>query len=777
MELDKYLQQTQGIFRKSVKAAKELQFKSVDIELFAAVFFANFNLGCITIIENTDILSDLSSDSFKRLARKKKYKDYKGKIEFTPKLKKFFKACEEIAFETFELDYVAPEIIFINLFDQRFATPTIKNLFFDGGQHNELAEELIYKTTAYLKDEQNDLFSLNPFDGIEEYQKEEKQSLQVLDMFNDNKILSQFAENLNLKAINGDFDEVIDFDGKIAELTTILCRKKKPNAILVGPAGCGKTSIVEGLASCIVNGKAPELLSDKVIYSLRLSSMVAGTQYRGQFEERLENFVNETKKYDNLILFIDEIHTLVGAGGTQENSLEASNILKPELARGTISCIGATTINEYTNTIKKDSALDRRFERVTVREPSKFQMKKILPSLVEFYEDFHHVKYSEEFLDNVIEYCERFMPNKCYPDKAVDVIDHCGAQAKVKFWNMDGDVKHLKNKLIDTPSGEDVSELFVEFESKFLDWVVDKQDSPAEVTLEELKDFFDKKENPLNKEEVVQAFFQHVKENFVGNKSEIKKLEEALKLSNLGFDNSEGGMPIFCVNGFKYSGKTMFVKLLKESLQISGATVLYYNGVHFSDHYANYKIVPQVHHNTSLCEKVLMEPNSIIIIDDFHKMNPSTHSLFTEIFKEGKIHMNSGDIADFSNCKFFLTGDNLEEKSMGFSGGKDAPRPKISQDLSKYFTSNIFFSELTQRDLRRVLWSKLNQMNEKFAINGIQLVYDFKFIKNFVNKIDREDNAIQTLNNEFESKIKKRVATEILDGKTTIYLEKLLTFH
>ena len=776
MEIDKYLQKTQGIFRKSINAAKELQFKSVDVELFAAVFFANFNLGCVTIIENTDILNQLSFDSFKKLSRKKKHKDYNGKITFTPKLKKFFEACEEIAFETFELDYVAPEIIFINLFDERFATPTIKNLFFEDGNHNELADDLIYKTTAYLKDEDHELFSLNPFDDMQEYQKEEEKTSQTLDMFNDNKILSQFAENLNLKAMKGDFDKVIDFDGKIEELATILCRKKKPNAILVGPAGCGKTSIVEGLASSIVNGKAPELLSDKVIYSLSLSSMVAGTQYRGQFEERLENFVNETKKYENLILFIDEVHTLVGAGGTQENSLEASNILKPELARGTISCIGATTINEYTNTIKKDSALDRRFERVTVREPSKFQMNKILPSLVEFYEDFHHVKYSKEFLDNVIEYCERFMPNKCYPDKAVDVIDHCGAQAKVKFWNMDGDVKNLKNQLIETPNGEDVSQLFVEFESKFLDWVVDKQESPADVTLEELKDFFDKKENLLNKQTVVQGFFQHVKENFVGNKPEIKKLEEELKLSNLGFDNSEGGMPIFCVNGFKYSGKTMFVKLLKESLEMSGATVLYYNGVHFSDHYANYKIVPQFNNNTSLCEKVLMEPNSIIIIDDFHKMNPSTHSLFTEIFKEGKIHMNSGEIADFSNCKFFLTGDTLEEKSMGFSGSKEVPRPKISPDLSKYFTSNIFFSQLTKRDLRRVLWSKLNQMNKKFAINDIKLVYDFKLIKNFVDKVDREDNAIQALNKEFENKIKKRVATAILDGKTTINLEKLLTF-
>jgi ATP-dependent Clp protease ATP-binding subunit ClpA len=200
--------------------------------------------------------------------------------------------------------------------------------------------------------------------------------------------------------------------------------------------GQAKHHLVEGLASKIVAGDAPELIANKVIYSVSLSSMVAGTEYRGQFEKRLEDFVNEAKKYTNLILFIDEVHTLIGAGGATNNSLEASNILKPELARGTISCIGATTVNEYTNTIKKDTALDRRFERVIIREPSKFQMEEILPTIVSYYEDFHGVEYSDNFLNNIIDYCEKYIPNKFYPDKAIDIIDHCGAQAKVSFWHL-----------------------------------------------------------------------------------------------------------------------------------------------------------------------------------------------------------------------------------------------------------------------------------------------------------------------------------------------------
>ncbi len=1165
MQLNKYLPETIFIFEKSKQLAQELEHKNVGVDLFAATFLSHLSLGCLTIIRDHSMLSGLIKESIE-LVNKKQGKQQNKKIGFTPKLRKFIESCEEVSFEIFGLDYVAPEIIFVNLMSPEFATPVFKKTFFDlNGNYNELADGIIYRTTAYLKDEENELFSMNPFvQKKEEFEMNEETHSELLDMFSENEVLSQFAENLNIKAAQGYFDKVVDFDGKIEELATILCRKKKPNAILVGPAGTGKclgfgtkvlmhngsykevqdicvgdlvmgvdsqpqpvlslgrgrdqmykieqkkgqdyivnsehilslrhsttgkivnisvkdyltksnnfknlhkgwktavdfpqqdtivdpyfwglylgdgttsnpsitnidpelveyiqefrhynflsdavfndttyslaskqkytvelhdtkqqlvcfnsfleaaqyiqssqklttsiknisrhifsaangeaataygcrwkcckhqsivlqalqkfdfknkgkyiadefkynsrdnrlkllaglidsdghysrgcyeitqknqklandivflanslgfyasckekqatmrredssiyqcvvyrivisghldqipckverkkalprkqkknvlntginitplgednyygftiggdhlfiledftvthnTSIVEGLALSIVNSKAPELLANKVIYSLSLSSMVAGTQYRGQFEERLEKFINEAKKYENLILFIDEIHTLVGAGGSQENSLEASNILKPELARGTISCIGATTVNEYTHTIKKDSALDRRFERVAVREPSKFQMKEILPTIVEYYEQFHRVKYSQDFLDNVIDYCERFMPNKCYPDKAVDVIDHCGAQTKVKYWNMDGDIQQLKDKIFNDENEESNKEaLFEEFESKFFEWSLEKRQQSAEVTLEQLKAFFYKKENPLNNSIVLNAFFEQLKHNFVGNKASIKELKDALVLSNFGFDSSDGGLPIFCINGTKYSGKSMFVKTLQNSLQRSGANVLYYNGVHFSDFYANYKIVPERHNNTSLCEKVLMHPNSIIIIDDFHKVHESTYTLFAEIFKEGKIQMLSGDIADFSNCKFFLTGDAKSVKSMGFGGDKEKPQPMIPTDISKYFTVNTFFGELNKKDLRRVLWSKLQAMHTGFKIKDVELIVDFKFIKSFVDNLPSEGNKIQILNERFEAQIKNKVASQILNGQQKILLK------
>jgi len=779
MKHDKYLPETQGVFEKCKRAAQDLKLKSVDIDLFVTVFLSNLGLGCLTIINNQEVLATLLSKSIKRVEKKRKY-EYRENIHFTFKLERFLECCEEISLEVFELDYVAPEAIFINLLTPEFAPPVFKEVFYEDGDYTEFADKLIDKVACYLRDEEfEEQNEFEPRNGgvpeLFESSESTEPTAEFLDMFAENEILSQFAENLNIKAAEGKFDKVIDFDGKIAELATILCRKKKPNAILVGPAGTGKTSIVEGLASSIVEGKSPELLANKVIYSLSLSNMVAGTQYRGQFEERLENFVNEAKKHENLILFIDEVHTLVGAGGSSENSLEASNMLKPELARGTISCIGATTINEYTNTIKKDSALDRRFERVAVREPSKFQMEKIVPSIVEFYEEFHHVTYSKEFLDNVLDYCERFMPNKCYPDKAVDVIDHCGAQAKVKFWSISEDLQKLKDQVLDETVKES-DKLFSEFESQFTDWVSSRDTKPAIVTLKQLKSFFDTKENPLHKDQTLKNFFDNLSKHFVGNNAQIRNLHENIRLSNLGFDDSEGSQAVFCLNGEKFSGKSMFSKLLKECLDIEGANVISFNGVHFSDAHAQYKIIPERLNNTSLCEKVLIHPNSVIIIDDFHKVNPNTYTLFSEIFKDGRLQMPSGEIADFSNCKFFLTSDVTSEKSMGFNGNSGEATSLVSPALSKYFTSNIFLGELNKRDLRRVLWNRLHQMNKNFKMSGVELVFDFKFIKNFVDNIAEEDNKIQSLNDHFEKEVKKRLAPAILKGEKQIFLEKLLTF-
>ena len=744
----------QGVINNAKELTKILHRSHVDIDILFDCFINQLSLSCSTILEKYDLIETLQAESRKVVLAKKKTKAFS--TNFDKKATNFLQNCERTAINLLQQDYISPEILLINFFNPSTSPKVIEAISSD-----EFFDVLIQDVTCFIED-----LNLNQGDSDESPEDEEEN---YLDMFDENPILSQFAENLNIKAANNKFDKIVDFDDKIAEIATILCRKKKPNAILVGPAGTGKTSLVEGLASMIVNGEAPELIANKVIYSLSLSSMVAGTQYRGQFEERLEKFVNEVKKYSNIILFIDEIHTLVGAGGTSENSLEASNILKPELARGTISCIGATTINEYTNTIKKDTALDRRFERVTIKEPSKFQMKQILPSITEYYEEFHGVHYTEEFLNSVIDFCEKYTPNKFYPDKAIDVIDHCGAQAKVNYWEMDSEIKDLQRKILNNiKAGEEYNDLMDSMQEKLEEWRLKMLEESPQVTMQHLKDFYSKKENPLCKSKLLDSLVSNLSKIFVGHRRVLKDLQKEIIISNYGLKNKKSSAPnIYCLSGGQSTGKTFFASLMKNDLEKNGANVLSYNGVHFSDDFAPYKIISEKNNNTSLCEKINIHPNSVIIIDDFHKIHPSAKTLFAQIFKEGRLQMNNGDVADFSNCKIFLTSSVSQQKSMGFNSEADSPVSAVFDELKQYFDSEIYLHKLNQRDIRRVLWQKLNDMKSSLSLNGVKFNFDFQFIKDFCADI----TTLQKLDQQIELKINKYITDNILTNQCEINLE------
>ena len=749
-----------SIFKEAQCLNEDLQRNTVDIDVLFHCFIDDLSLSCSSFFEKLDAKEAIALSSSKVISRKKPLKETSRK--YSNKLNKLIEECEIIQREIFGLDYIGTESILLCMLSNGFTPKALDNVF--GEDEKDM---LIGDISRFLKDEEEeeddfmDSLGLSPsFDVTESW----------IGMFDENPTLDQFAENLNLKASQGDFDKIVDFDDKISEIATILCRKKKPNAILVGPAGTGKTSLIEGLASQIVNGEAPDLIANKVIYSLRLSSMVAGTQYRGQFEERLEKFVDEVKRYENIILFIDEIHTLVGAGGTTENSLEASNILKPELARGTISCIGATTINEYTNTIKKDTALDRRFERVVIKEPSKFQMEEILPTIASYYEDFHHISYTENFINHVIDFCEKYLPNKFYPDKAIDVIDHCGAQAKVSHWGVDSSLKDLQEEIKNNDLELDSTASIISFVSeKLSDWAEDKEVLTPEVTLKHLKDFFSKKENPLRKPDILSDLSDSLKKKFIGNARLIDSLIESISLSSYGINKKGSAPSIYCITGEESSGKSFFCSTLKDSLERRGVNVLGYSGVHFSDEFAKYKILPEVMNNTSLCEKVNIHPNSVIIIDDFHKLHASVKTIFAEILKEGKLQMSNGDIADFSNAKIFVTSGVENTKAMGFNSKEESPTSSIFKELLSLVDCNIVLQQVRKKDIFRILYNRLQKTNEDLSLNNIKILFTTSFLKQFAksckNLVDFEDR--------FERYINKFICKEITKNSFEINLDKI----
>lgn len=760
------------ILNKAKAAAISLNHPNVGEDLLFNCFMSEVSMTCANALEKCGISAkDLWEESNKYVSYKPKGK---ARSSYSKKVEDILEFAEQLATDQFGQDYLSPEILFLAFFCEDRIPKALKSFFNIKTQEDVLSNNLVLqvfeRVTAVIKDKEEFLEKIQ--NG--EQEEEEDEPADWIPMFEENPILSKFAVNLNLAAANGEFDKIVDFDNKVDEIATILCRKKKPNVILVGSAGVGKTAIVGLLAEKIVKGESPSLLSNKVIYSVNLSSMVAGTQYRGQFEKRLEDFINEAKKYTNLILFIDEIHTLVGAGGGSASSLEASNILKPALADGSISCIGATTTNEYTHTIKRDAALDRRFERVIVREPSKFKMQEILPDILEYYEEFHGVKYSPEFVENVVDYCERFMPNRTYPDKAIDVIDHCGAQAKVKFWEMDQEVKDQQKSIMQSveENGSVPNKEIDDLNEKILAWEEKIMDSDAEVKLSHLKSFFETKGNPLNKISSIEAIGQEIKSSFVGNKKTLNSILETLRRSTLGISqkHNKAAPDAILISGEGATGKTLLCKTLQDSLERIGANILTYNGTELSDSYSPYKIVSPQSNNTSLAEKVLIHPNSVIIIDDFEKIHYSCHGLISQILKEGKIQMQNGDIADFSNCKIFVTSGVKSGASMGFIKDEVLADSNIDPTLLKLISNKFSLNQLTKRDLRRILFNKLKDIRSAALIQDCEFSFDFSFLKRFVDENFKEDNSIKSLNEAIENNLIPDLSKRILKGEKKIEL-------
>src|SRR5579884_1882687 len=355
-----------------------------------------------------------------------------GNIPYTPRVKKVLALANKEA-KNLNHTYVGTEHILLGLLREGdgVAARVLKNLDIDIEQtRQEILKELDPNFSA--SEEQQHTEGENPERPAQPEKKGEVKT----------PALKAFGRDLTEIARKGEMDPVIGRKNEIERVVQILCRRTKNNPVLLGEAGVGKTAIVEGLAQQIVNNDVPEILSEKRIVVLDLAMMVAGTKYRGQFEERIKAVMNEVRRAKNVILFIDELHTLVGAGGA-EGAIDASNVLKPALARGEIQCIGATTLDEYRKYIEKDGALERRFQQIIVNPPSKDEALEILRGLRDRYEAHHRVQIKDEALDSAVELSDRYISGRCLPDKAIDVIDEAGARVRLKAMTRPPDLKEI----------------------------------------------------------------------------------------------------------------------------------------------------------------------------------------------------------------------------------------------------------------------------------------------------------------------------------------------
>ena len=455
--------------------------------------------------------------------------------------------------------------------------------------------------------------------------------------------LEKYATNLNAKAQAGEIDPLIGRDFEVERATQVLCRRRKNNPLLVGEAGVGKTAIAEGLAKKIVDGEVPEVLSESTIYSLDLGALVAGTKYRGDFEKRLKSILTQLKKEKGAVLFIDEIHTIIGAGAASGGVMDASNLIKPMLATGELKCIGSTTYQEYRGIFEKDRALSRRFQKIDVVEPSVNETFEILKGLKSRYEEFHEVKYSNNALKSAAELAGRYINDRFLPDKAIDVIDEAGASRRVKQ-------NSNSKKKANTISVKDIESIVARIAR-----IPEK--SVSSTDMDKLK-----------------SLARDLKMLVFGQDKAIETLASAIKMSRSGLGTEDKPIGSFLFAGPTGVGKT---EVTKQLAQVMGIELVRFDMSEYMERHTVSRLIGAppgyvgFDQGGLLTDAVIQNPHSIVLLDEIEKAHPDVFNLLLQVMDHGTLTDNNGRKADFRNIILVMTtnagAESISRSNMGFT--------------------------------------------------------------------------------------------------------------
>lgn len=586
------------------------------------------------------------------------------------------------------------------------------------------------------------------------------------------KILEELGVNLTERARNNELDEAHGRDTELFRLMEILSRRNKNNPILIGEAGVGKTAIVEELSRKIISGDVPEPLKDKQIISLDMATSVAGTKYRGEFEERMQDVLEELKENDDIILFVDEIHTLVGAGGA-EGAIDASNIFKPALARGDIRCIGATTTTEYHKHFEVDQALERRFQKIEVKEPDINMTRDILYKIKPIYENFHHVTIPDEIVDTIIQLSDEYITERFFPDKAIDLLDESCARLSLKNQIYPPELKELEDRLLEVKREKDsaiINQTFEKaehFRTKEKDLLKD-----YDVMMKEYEDNQINSKPVLSKEVLASVIYDitkipvnHIlsddnnklkdvdiflKERLIGQDEAVDILIKNIKRNKFGLKDNDRPSGVYLFVGSTGVGKTYAVKLLAEGLLGSKDKIIRLDMSEFMEKHSVSKIIGSPpgyvgydDHNNFVF-KVRKKPYSVILLDEIEKAHKDVLNIFLQIFDEGKIKDSKNREIDFTNTVIVMTSNlgsnDSTQNSVGFVENQE--NKKINDKLSAYFNK-----EFLNRIDGIISFNSLNKENIK---NIVELE-----IKKTINKMDRIDITLEVTEN-----VKDYIVTE-----------------
>ena len=582
--------------------------------------------------------------------------------------------------------------------------------------------------------------------------------------------LDSFGRDLTDLARQGKLDPVIGRQNEIERVVQVLSRRTKNNPVLLGEAGVGKTAIVEGLAQMIIEGNVPELLRDRRIVVLDLAMMVAGTKYRGQFEERIKAVMNEVRRAKNTILFIDELHTLVGAGGA-EGAIDASNVLKPALARGEVQCIGATTLDEYRKYIEKDGALERRFQTIVVEPPSKPEALEILRGLRDRYEAHHRVQITDEALEASIELSDRYITGRCLPDKAIDVVDEAGARVRLKAMTRPPDLKELDDQI--DRLNQDKEE------------AVANQDFERAAALRDQADKLKKKKETINHrmgtrrsrsnqasadEEVVAEVVSkmtgipltrleaeetgrllkmedEIQKKVISQSEAIKRISQAVRRSRSGLKDPKRPIGCFIFAGPTGVGKTLLAKALAEFMFGDSDALIQIDMSEYMEKHNVSRLIGAppgyvgYEEGGQLTEKIRRRPYAVVLLDEIEKAHPDVYNMLLQIMEEGRLTDSFGRNVDFKNTIIIMTTNAGAESTstsniFGFDRGRDdaasyeTMKERLKVSIERYFRPEflnrlddvIVFHSLNKENLKEIVDIELVKVRNRLSDRGLELV-------------------------------------------------------
>lgn len=613
-------------------------------------------------------------------------------------------------------------------------------------------------------------------------------------------LIDELGVDLTKKAKKGELDPVIGRKKELNRVLEILSRRTKNNPILIGEAGVGKTAIVEELSRMIASNEVPFPLKNKRIISLDMASLVAGTKYRGEFEDRVKKLLKEIEENDDIILFIDEIHTLVGAGGA-EGAIDASNIFKPALARNKFRCIGATTVSEYKKFIEKDSALDRRFQKVNVEIPSKEDTKDILTNLKKIYEKYHFVNIDDEIIDTIIDLSEKYIYDRNQPDKSLDILDEVCAKVSIKEDKNMKKYSELKNQydLVLKKKEDAILNGNFDLASNYKDEenvIIDKinklelnlyKKNYKKVTKEDVAQVLSSKTKiPVyellnDKKQVIQKIKKALKENIIGQNEAIDEVVNVAKKIKLGFKDNKCYSMMFV--GPSGVGKTMLAKLFGEALTPNNVIKL--DMSEYSEPHSVSKIVGAppgyvgYENFTNILEEVRNKPYSVLILDEIERAHPNIINLFYSILDEGKIKDSTGRVIRFDNVTVIMTSNiGFDDIHVGFNGKTNhVVQSKLKENFSTSFLNRIdnvvIFNEMDEKNIEKLIHKKINLLKDKYQ--NYHLEISSKVIDEIKEQANYKEYGARKIDKIIKDGLTNHIIDQIINDNKIIKIDNLKT--